>query len=413
MQEYKVRFHKWADRKFKTDTSYLLSGGFWLLLGRAINILLGLALTIGFANLISQQAYGTYRFVLSIASLIGALSLTGMAVAVTRSAANGFEGALKKGVNTSLMWSVGMAIAGLIGSAYYFINGNEVLALSLLIVGSFSPFLESFKLYNSFLIGKKEFKANTLYSLVRKFVPTGTLLVTLFITSDPIILVLVYFLSNTITIFLIYRDVTSRFVTDIKSDTTMVSYSKHLSLMNVVGRVSGNIDKILVFHFLGAAELAIYSFALIGPRQLQTFNGIIETLALPKTTQYSIQNIKKEITRKAFLVFLAAILVVGTYIIAAPFIFDLLFPQYIESVAFTQVLSLMVLFMPGILYRQVLVGHMKKKELYIIDTVVPTIKTLLFLGLLPLYGIWGAVYAILATKVISLAVMLFLFRKLK
>ena len=105
---------------------------------------------------------------LSIAGIVGVFTLTGMNTAIVQAVARGFDGALKIGALIKLRWSIGVTLAASVVALYYFINDNNMLAISFLIVGTFAPFLESFKLYNSFLIGKREFRASAMLGMWRK-----------------------------------------------------------------------------------------------------------------------------------------------------------------------------------------------------------------------------------------------------
>jgi O-antigen/teichoic acid export membrane protein len=83
------------------------------------------------------------------------------------------------------------------------------------------------------------------------------------------------------------------------------------------------------------------------------------------------------------------------YIIAVPFIFNLLFPQYPESIPFAQALGLLFLFIPRSVYVQVLVAHKQTKALYILSTIIPIVKLPIMFIAITVLGIWGAVYALI------------------
>ncbi len=412
MKNKAYRLLKRSEKFFKTDMIYLAKGGFWLSFGKGVGIVASLILSVAFANLLPPDVYGNYRFVLSIAGIVGAFTLSGMGTAIVQAVARGYEGALRTGFVTHLKWSVGIAIASFAAATYYFINDNLTLATSLLIVGTLSPFLESFKLYGSFLTGKKEFRTATLYGMFRKFVPLVALVTTLFLIDNVVIIVLVYFASHTLTAAIFYTITLKKFAPHAEVDQSTISYSKHLSAMNVIGRVAANIDKILIFHYLGAAQLAVYSFALSPPKQLQNLNGIISTLATPKLSARSIEELKTTLSRKVGFLFLVIAVMVGIYIIFAPFLYQLLFPQYLESVIFSQVFALTLLFVPDMFFRQTFIAHMKKQQLYTLKITTPVMKIILLAVLLPFYGIWGAIAAILSTRILNSIATFYLFMKL-
>ena len=390
---------------------YLAKGGSWLAIGQVISIISGLALAVGFANLLPKEVYGNYKFVLSLAAIIGTFSLTGMSTAITQAVARGFDGVFRSGFSVYLKWSVIIFIGGTSGALYYFVNDNSTLALSLLIVGSFVPFLNSFTLYNAFLQGKKDFKKISLYGIFRSTIPAIFLLLTVVATNNPVLIVFVYFASHTtIALFFYFRTV-AIYKPEGPTDVTAIQYGKHLSIIRVVYTIANNVDKILIFHFLGAIQLAIYAFALAIPNQVISANNIIKLLILPRFSNRSISELKMAIPGKILRLFIFVTLLTLLYIVTAPYIFQFLFPQYIDSVIYSQVYALVLLYMPTIFIQQLFFAHMKKKQLYTVTAISPISKIILLLLLLPPYGIWGAVIALLLARAIDMIVLIFLFRR--
>jgi O-antigen/teichoic acid export membrane protein len=411
LRNFLYRLLRQSERFFRTDMVYLTKGGFWLAFGHAMAIIIGLILTLGFANLLSKESFGTYKFILSVSGIMTAFSLTGLPSAMIRSIAKGFDNALTKSFRANIKWSFAIFIGGLFGGLYYFLNGNNTLALSLLIVGSLSPFMTSASLYGSFLEGKKDFRKKSLYGMLQNSVPAIFLLGTIYLVDNPLIIVLVYFISNTaITMVLFYHTLRSSARINAREDTSLLSYSKHLSLMNILATITYHIDKVLIFHFLGTAPLAIYTFAIAPINQLESPGKFIAKLALPKLSEQKISDIHKTLPRKIFVLFVSMLGLVALYITIAPYIFDFLFPKYIESVPFSQVYALTLLFTPGMLFGQTLTAHMKTKALYITKIVGPMVNISLLIILLPLFGIWGAIATLITTHALNFMMAAYFFR---
>jgi O-antigen/teichoic acid export membrane protein len=182
--------------------------------------------------------------------------------------------------------------------------------------------------------------------------------------------------------------------------------------MNIRGVVASQLDKILLWHFLGAAPLAIYFIAVTPPLKIKDAFKTIGELALPKFSQRSKQELKRSISKKTFKLFLLIVPIVVFYIILAPLIYKILFPQYLDSVIYSQVFIISLLLFPRILLDTSLTAQMRKKDLYLVRTLSPIIQILLLLILLPLYGIWGAIFAILITQISNFGLLLFLFKKM-
>lgn len=408
-----TRLLRRSESFMKTDMVYLAKGGFWLTLGQAFSAASGLLLVIGFANLVPKEVYGTYRLVLSVAGVITAFTLTGMDVAVTQAVARGADGAFRTGFRIQLRWSLLMTAAAAIGAGWYAVHGNRQLAISLLIVGALAPVIECTSLYVAYLNGRKDFRTASLFSAIRSLVPVAALLGTMLLTDGLIPLVSAYFLSHALTSGALYLWTLKRYAPSREEDPTIASFSKHVSVTNVVSIAVSYLDKILVFHFLGAVQLAAYGIAFSLPAQMKIVTKTVSTLAFPKMSSVSLASLRSAIYQKALRLFLAFAAAVAVYIAAAPFIFRLIFPQYLEAVRHSQVLALGYLFSPSILFAQAFFAQKRQKEIYLNKLSAAGVRIALLLVLLPLYGLWGAVWAYVLGNAASFAITLFLFRRLR
>lgn len=396
------RFLVWTEKYTKTDMTYLTKGSFWLSIGYGIQMLSGLIISIGFANLLPKEAYGTYQFVISASGILGGLTLSGISSAITRQVAQGNDNALRSGFRIYMTWSLGIVLASVAVSLYYFINDNSLLGTSFLIVGALVPFYEGFRLHIPFLVGKERFRESVVLAIWRKPIPIIALLTTLYFSNDPLLLIFVYFASHALSGGLVYWHIVRYYNLPPSREKTLLGYSKHLSLMAIVVRISTYIDKILVFHFLGAVPVAIYSIAQLPTHYLK--NGlisIVRSLVISKLSKRTFGLIKSTLPRKILLLGLPSVLVVAIYIIITPLVFGVIFPEYPESVLLSQVLALSILFIPRVLMAQSFVAHEKTRELYIERISAPILKILSLLVFLPIFGVWGIVYAILLAEFVS------------
>ena len=171
----------------------------------------GFILSLCFANLLPKEVYGSYKFVLSMAALIGAFSLTGLGDAVTRASARGHEGVLKKGFETGLKWSIPMIIVGLGVSIYYLAQGDSELSISIFIAVLFSSLLACSNLYGPYLKGRKLFKTEAVYGFAISIIPPLVLLATIFLTHRVLYIILIYFFTITSTSLFFYLKTLRRF----------------------------------------------------------------------------------------------------------------------------------------------------------------------------------------------------------
>lgn len=390
-----VKLLRWSERYTKTDMVYVTKGGGWLSFDKAIKTLTGLALATAFANLIPQDTYGTYKFVISAAGIISAFTLSGVGTAITRSVARGFDGAFKEGARARLKWSIGIVVVGIGTALYYHLQGNATLAMGMGMIAAFYPIIGYGGLYQNFLDGKKDFKRKSLYQIGTEVFEVGTMVAVLFLTNNVLWVLLAFFATNTISAMVFYFRSLAIYQPSEKTEEGMISYSKHLSAVNLFHSIARHIDKVLVWHYLGAVELAIYAFAELPISKIQTMLGSIRQIALPKFSEKKLSTLRDTLDYKVLLMAFGFLGIAVVYILAAPFLFDLLFPEYMQSIPYTQVYALGLVLYAGRIYEQTLEAHMKTKWIYISRFAGNIIKIITLLILLPIYGIWGAIVSLL------------------
>ena len=102
--------------------------------------------------------------------------------------------------------------------------------------------------------------------------------------------------------------------------------------------------------------------------------------------------------------------VIILYVIAAPYIYKIFFPQYLNSIPYSQVFMLSFISLPASLLGLAFRSKIMKRELYLLK-ITPFIQVALLAILVPFYGIWGAIIAIIGAEIFGTALTLFLFRK--
>lgn len=400
MKNRVIQLLKWSEKYTKTDMLYLAKGGFWITLGQIISSFSALALAVAFANFVPPETYGTYKYILSIAAMFAIFSLPGMNTAMSRASARGHEGAIHAATKHCLLTSlIGSGIA-LLGSGYYFYNGNLELSLSFLIIAATLPLFDTFTLYLAHFAGKGRFDLKTKYHAISQILSVSILIGTLFITDNILLILLAYFLPLSLTRIVIYQHVLRKVekTTGYEHQKEALSYGKHLTMMRVLGIVASQIDKILLWKFLGPAQLAIYAFAIAIPEQLKGPMKGLGELALPKFAAQTPEQIKQGLPalyRKLFLYALGLLSISILYVLAAPYIFQFIFPQYMESVIYSQVFSLSLVSVISVMLFSILESQKKVRAQYLVTTIQP-ILYIVFLGfLIPLYGVMGAIVAFL------------------
>ena len=370
---------------------YLTSGGSWLLAEQVVAAVCALILAVAFGHFASKDLYGNYKYVLSLASLLGAFSLSGINIAMTQSIARGHEGALKQGVRLNLRWSIGIPIIALAIGLYYLITGNPFVAISMCIVALFVPLINSFTLFDTFLLGTRKFSTSASYAMSTNVIIAGALIAVLLFGQRAIFVVLAYFVVNAaLDVFFYWRS--CRLIKNDEKDPELLRYSFHLSTMGVIGVIADKIDSIVIFTLLGPAQLAIYAYAIAIPEQIKGLLKNIATLSIPRFAQRPIKEIRTSIWHRIALLGCMITFGVILYIFLIPWIFPILFPVYITSIPYSQLYAVSIIF-TAITYPllSILQSHKKIKELYFANNVGPVIIIIVLPLFTYFWGIEGAI----------------------
>ncbi len=402
-----------SERHSKTDMVYLAHGGFWLTLWQSVTALSALIVSIIFANFLPKEVFGIYRYILSLSAIAGSFSLSGIGGAVTQAVAKGYEQTLVSAFRMNLKWSSLTTLVSWAMATYYYVNGNNTLALALFGIGLILPLYNSFILYGAYLSGKKHFKENAIYGIFLSIVPATLLVSVFFFTQNPAILALVSLGAGLCVAAFFYVYVLRKYKPYGGSSSAALTYGKHASLMGILGVIALQIDGILIFHYIGAAELAAYALALAFPQYIWNLLRNISTLALPKFAAKDIHDIKKVLPKKILLLSAGAALLSLCYILVAPFLFNIFFPLYPEAVIISQVLSLSLLGIASAISITVLQAMLATKKVYVYTFTSSAFHIITAVIFIPLWGVIGAAISYTATRIFSLVLSLILIKNLE
>lgn len=393
-------------KKLKIDAHYLSKGFFWIGISTSAFFLANFFRSSIFANYLSPQTYGTYRYVLSVIEITTAFGLTGASLVISRSVAQGFEGTYKRGMLLYLKRSwLSVLIAFGVG-IYFAFKENYLLGITIATAGILSPVLQTITMYPAMLEGKKMQSLTARFQIFSTLIPTGILIFVVTHTQSLFLIVLSYFLSY-IGVHIACAIVANKIVkpnseVDPKSD----AFTFHLSVMGTLAVITEQCDKILLFHFIGPAQLAMYSLAATLPQQFNVLGKGLKTLIAPKISTQSIASIRKHILWRASLIALVSGAIFIGYVICAPFIFTYFFSKYTGAIGLSQVFALSIFLMVAVPYRAVLMAHSCTKELYQSKIASMVLRLLSLAILMPVLGLWGVVFSYLLARFAEMALMM-------
>ncbi len=383
---------RWSERYTKTDMVYLAKGSVWLTFSQAVASISSLLLAIAFANLLPAETYGNYRYVLSIMSVLMVATFPGINTAAIKGVASGDETSFWRLLQKKLSYSLLATVLSGGVALYYLAQGNITLALSVMICAVSIPLVSASGMYEALLNGRRDFRRLAYSASAVRILNTLSILLFLFFSDNLLLLIVVYFVPEIIlqSLFL-YRLRPSSLA--VSSNTTSLGrYGFHLSLMEVLKTVAGQIDKLLIFHYLGAAQLAVYIIATSAPGQIKSLLQNMSVLALPKLSASDTpETIRQTLPGKMLRLEVLILLAVAAYWVVSPLLFPLFFPKYTSALLLSQVYALSLLFFPRTFFSTAMTAHMKQKELYAVRIIAPLIRIGVFALMLPVWGIWGAV----------------------
>lgn len=402
-----------AEKLFRVDVRYVLAGNFWLTLNRLIGVGSGLLLSIAFANLLPKEAFGTYKYVLSIAGILTAFTLSGLGTAITRSAAKNLSGFVYDAYWTAVRWSLIGSSFAFLGGAYYFYKHNVVLGSALVFIALAHPVLNSCGHIMRIFEGKRNFAAGVKFGVPRNIVATVALVTTVLLTTNVIIIVFAYFLTSAILSFVGFLYTIKYYKINLGERNKVASketiaYAKHMSLIGLCTYAASELDKLLLWHFAGPAALATYAFALTPVKETRALTENVFPLALPKFANRSLEEIAQGLPRRMLQMLLVTLPIVAIYILLSPYLFQFLFPKYLDAVFYSQLLILTLLFQPKGLINTAFLAHAKVKQQYAVTIFDTVVRMCLYVLFIPFFGILGIIFALLLSEVAN-GVLLYIF----
>jgi len=280
-----------------------------------------------------------------------------------------------------------------------------------LIIAVFIPLIDSFDIYQTIFSGRKLFDVQVKYASLVRILSTSAIVFALFLTKNLFLIIFIYFFSYTLFRFVFLLITFKKFPLNKKEDLQTISYGKHLTLIDVINIIASYLDKILIFYYLGATELAIYIFAILPPEQLKGFLANIRSLILPKLAIKSRKEIKANISSKMLKFALFIIPIIIIYILIAPIFYNLFFPQYTESIFYSQIFSISLITAIATLPEIALRAKAAKKQLYQLNVFSPIIQIILLFLLINLYGLLGIVLARVIWRFINSVITYWLTKK--
>lgn len=391
---------RWSEKYTKTDMVYLASGGFWLSLSNVVVSVISFGLVIAFANLLPKSTYGTYNFILSIFSVLAIFTIPGINTALCRSVSKDQKGLLLPTFKHKFKWGLLGTLSGILISIYYYIQGDMNLSILFLLAAVFIPIFEPANLFFSYIQGKKNFKEMGRIEIISRIITAVIMLITVFVTQNILYLVSAYLISwSGIRLYYFWK--THKFDKEEKQRDELketISYGNALLPINMLGKISGTAEKVLLWHFLGPSFLATYTISLSIPTRMAGFMKIINRLAFPKLSNTEGIEIKSGLLKKILLLIILMIPIYIIYAILVIPVFNIFFPAYTDAILIAQIAGLILLIQPLHILRTLLNALGKVKEIYVFNILSFIFKVITLFVFIIYFGLVGAMSAYVLGK---------------
>lgn len=393
------------ERFSRTDVRYLLHGGTWLTVSNVVASATAFVSSIAFAYFVPQHTFGVYQYVLAMFGLFAIATFPKVNEAMVRAIARGFEGEFLKTIRVRMRWGLIGSAVGLAVSGYYFWQGNSDLGWAFLIVGLFVCFADPLGVFGDYLKAKRLFKEASIIRACTRITTLALMVGVIWYTQDLIYMVLAYFV-----IYATLRGISHLIVVrwhppNTAQDADTIRYGKSLSLLAAFKAGVAQLDKILVFQYLGPLELAVYFFATAPVDQLRSVFAALVDLAMPKFSKAEGGTLRATLLPKVIrFEFLVLVPMVLGYIYFIPYVFPLVFPAYAEHVFYTQLYALSLLFFPISLFSTALVAQKKEGALWVSRVLIPLIRLGILIPAVYIGGLTGIIIGILIASAVELAI---------
>lgn len=350
------------------------------------------------------EIYGKYQLVMSFISIVAVLSIPGFSMSAQLSAAKEKHGNLeilfKKKIYISFISTV--ILVG-IGLYYQIFKNDEEIAYMLYIVSFIYPFYNLRSIWESWLTAIGEYKKLSIIQINYALIGLLSLVISLIIIENIYLVILITFSSVAVANVFIIKYFQKRIVNNTKDDE-LINYGYKLSWAMIIPVVM-SFDKLIISEYLTIEDVAIYSIAMLFPSYVKTLYSIISRIITPSiSSANSIKEawkyLKPKLLKISILFFIIGI--VGFFTIE--YLIHILYTdKYSESAVYAKWLWLFITLGTPVTYlADILRAQKRLKFEYISYFVVPIIKILGFIILLPRFDLWGMVCAIAITNIFTI-----------
>lgn len=367
----------------------VMRGGLWLVSEKILLLGKGFLLAYLYANFLPREIYGEYQFIIAFLGILSIVALPGMGVAIVQALARNKDGVFSRAAGVMFRMAFWGSLLLVLSSGYYLYSMKIELAQVLLVMAVLFPGYVVMNLWRYYYTGKDRFDTLVKASIIFEAISLLTASYAVFFFPDLIGLVIFGIILPLPFSLLLVWTLCQR-TRNLELDDDNIRFGKKLSYTVALSTFASYSDKLLLAHFLGFAELALYSIAMIIPEQTK---GAIVSFMTPLLPQYSKACDRQKLKEHGM--FFAAIAILSALFLYffLPIIFRFVFPQYVDGILYARILLLLLLLIPFILLETFFRSQKEEKIVFRANLAGTVAALVLVFALVPSFGIIGAVSA--------------------
>lgn len=380
---------------FKLDAKYFAKSGSYLSATYFTDAFVRLILSIVLARMLTQIDFGQFNFILAVFGTLAFLSLQGTSLSITRSVARGYDAAINEGTKDKVMFSMLGSLSLIVTAIYMYTRGDILLAKVFAIFSLFFIPYFAFVGYESFLTAKRMFREYAIFRSVTSILAVAIALIIAFITRD-VLWIAVTLVGVTAILNVVFYIMTLKYKKNENRDNEVIRYGRRLTLITLATTMFINIDKLVITYFLGFKALAIYSVAMVLPRQFKLLVKASVSSVFPGLAVLNKEDSHKIIRKRLRQMIVISMLLSVIGALLAPIAIRIIYGQdYIEAIPYAMlVFAFMWLVIPTVpISEGLLPAQKREKRMLKLNIYTYAIYIILLLILVPRFGLAGAVWS--------------------